>query len=128
MTVNIVTDFTAWGRGQIPQPLDKSIKFDPVDNVYYPVIFFNNYWNMNSDYQEINETVTSLNFTLTFAPLSLFKWQLYASQQSQSEWSKILNGGVDDDGEDQDTLKQVLLETNPILLGRLHCPQTVRYL
>ena len=124
MTVNLVTDFTAWGRGQIPQPLDKSIKFDPIDNVYYPVIFFNNYWNMNSDYQEINETVTSLNFTLTFAPLSLFKWQLYASQQSQSEWSKMLNGGVDEDGEDQDTLKQVLLETNPILLGKYLYPDS----
>uniref|UniRef100_A0AC34PV32 Cleft lip and palate associated transmembrane protein n=1 Tax=Panagrolaimus sp. JU765 TaxID=591449 RepID=A0AC34PV32_9BILA len=118
LTVNVVTDFTAWGRGQIPQPLDKYIKFDPIDNVYYPVIFYNNYWNLNTEYHEINETVTSLNFTVTFAPLSLFKWQLYASQQTQSEWSKLLNGGgEEDDGNDQDMLKQALLETNPILLG-----------
>jgi hypothetical protein len=119
LTVNFVTDFTAWTQGQIPSPLDKQIKFDLVDNYYYPVIFFNNYWNLNSEYMPINETVTTVNLTVTFSPLSLFKWQLYASQQAQGEWTKLLNGGGndEDEGSDQDVLKQALIETNPVLLG-----------
>uniref|UniRef100_A0A914QXA0 Uncharacterized protein n=1 Tax=Panagrolaimus davidi TaxID=227884 RepID=A0A914QXA0_9BILA len=67
----------------------------------------------------INETVTTVNLTVTFSPLSLFKWQLYASQQAQGEWTKLLNGGGndEDEGSDQDVLKQALIETNPVLLG-----------
>uniref|UniRef100_A0A7E4VGE1 Cleft lip and palate associated transmembrane protein 1 n=1 Tax=Panagrellus redivivus TaxID=6233 RepID=A0A7E4VGE1_PANRE len=118
LTVNFVTDFTAWTRGAVPPPLDKQIRFDPVDNVYYPVVYFNNYWNLYSEYQPINDTVQSLNLTLTFSPISMFKWQLYSSQQQQGEWSKMLNGGgEDDESADQDMLKQALLETNPILLA-----------
>lgn len=65
----------------MPSPLDEAIKFDRKTNRYYPIIFFNTYWNLGNEYKPLNETVDQLNLTITFAPLSLFKWQLYASQQ-----------------------------------------------
>jgi hypothetical protein len=65
----------------LPPPLDEAVKFHPASNRYYPIVFFNNYWNLATEYQPVNETVESVNLTVTFAPLSLFKWQLYASQQ-----------------------------------------------
>ncbi|KAI6176510.1 Cleft lip and palate transmembrane protein 1 [Aphelenchoides bicaudatus] len=120
LTVNLVNDYTAWTKGQIPSPLDQYVKFHPETNKYYPVLFFNNYWNLGSEYFPINETVKELNLTITYAPLSLFKWQLYASQQNQAKWSQMLNamGGEEEhDGDDQDTIKQALLETNPYLLA-----------
>ncbi|KAI1725642.1 cleft lip and palate transmembrane protein 1 (CLPTM1) domain-containing protein [Ditylenchus destructor] len=119
ITVNLVNDFTAWTRGQLPSPLDEAVKFDVATNRYYPILFFNTYWNLGTEYQPINETVSTVNLTVTFAPLSLFKWQLYASQQMRGKWSQMLGGELfeQDGDDDQDAIKQALLETNPILLG-----------
>ncbi|KAI6200944.1 hypothetical protein M3Y96_00788600 [Aphelenchoides besseyi] len=118
ITVNLVYDHTAWTKGQIPSPLDQYVKFDNDANHYLPILFFNNYWNLGSEYQPINETVKELNLTITFSPLSLFKWQLYASQMNQGKWSQVFGGDLmETDPDDQDTIKQALLETSPWLLG-----------
>lgn len=71
--------------GQLPSPLDEAVRFDLASNKYYPILFFNNYWNLGTEYQPINETVKTLNLTITYQPLSLFKWQLYASQQVRTK-------------------------------------------
>lgn len=118
ITVNLVTDFTSWSRGQLPPPLDEAVKFDPTSNRYYPIVFFNNYWNLANEYQPVNETVKMLNLTVTFAPLSLFKWQLYASQQMRGRWSQMFGGELFEESDsDQDAIKQALIETNPVLLA-----------
>lgn len=119
ITVNLVNDFTAWTRGQLPSPLDEAVKFDVSTNRYYPILFFNTYWNLGTEYQPINETVSTVNLTVTYAPLSLFKWQLYASQQMRGKWSQMFGGELfeQEGDDDQDAIKQALLETNPILLG-----------
>lgn len=46
ITLNLVTDFTVWTRGKVPSPLDAAVKFDPATNKYYPIMFFNTYWNL----------------------------------------------------------------------------------
>ncbi|KAH7732254.1 cleft lip and palate transmembrane protein 1 [Aphelenchoides avenae] len=118
LTINLVNDYTAWTKGQLPSPLDEAVRFDLASNKYYPILFFNNYWNLGTEYQPINETVETLNLTITYQPLSLFKWQLYASQQMKSKWSQVLGEhGLEDDEDGQDSIKQALLETSPILLG-----------
>lgn len=67
-----------------------------------------------------------LNLTLTVAPISLFKWQLYLSQSVRSRWmSGLLGGNItadllgmgEESDEDADTLKRALVETSPYLLG-----------
>jgi hypothetical protein len=63
-----------------------------------------------------------LELYLTFQPLSLFKWQLYAAQAMRNKWTsnlfgEALTGGADETDEDQDSLKETLLDTNPYLLG-----------
>jgi len=45
----------------------------------------------------------------------MFKWQLYAAQAARSQWNLFPTG--EDDDEEQDTLKEAILETNPYLLG-----------
>ncbi|CAI5455382.1 unnamed protein product [Caenorhabditis angaria] len=115
ISINIVDDQTQWQRGALPPPLDKDVKFSPGGESYKPILFFNNYWNLGADYMPINETVKQINLTVTFYPLSLFKYQMYASQNMRSQWSGMLQMEQEDD--DQDSVKQALLETNPILLG-----------
>ncbi|XP_011154497.1 cleft lip and palate transmembrane protein 1 homolog [Harpegnathos saltator] len=118
LTVNLVVDQTNWMYGQVPQPLDEYIHFLPGGNTYKPIIYINDFWNMQRDYQPLDNTTKQLELRLTYQPLSLFKWQIYAAQSVRNKWTASFMGEVSgEDDNDQDTLKETLLETNPYLLG-----------
>ncbi|XP_003699489.2 putative lipid scramblase CLPTM1 [Megachile rotundata] len=118
LTINLVTDHTNWVYGQVPPPLDTYIYFLPGEKYYKPVIYLNDFWNMQRDYQPLNDSIKELELKLSYAPLSLFKWQIYAAQTMRNKWTSSLMGdSSDEDDNDQDTLKETLLETNPYLLG-----------
>ena len=70
---------------------------------YFPILFFNDYWNLNKDYWEINDTVTEFNMTLTFNHLSMFKWQMYAAQSVKHKWmmGALSDAVADESDEDQ---------------------------
>ncbi|XP_062502991.1 putative lipid scramblase CLPTM1 [Corticium candelabrum] len=116
LTINVIDDQTAWIKGSIPPPVNEYVKFDNQTGDYYPIVYFNDFWNLASEYTPINETTPKLNLTLTYGPLSLFRWQMYLSQQQRSQWMKYF-GETETEGEDEDSLKQALIETNPYLLG-----------
>lgn len=118
LTVNIVEDYTPWTRGSVPAPLDEFLDFVPGSDAYYPIVYFNEYWNFNKDYMPINNTVSSVNLSLTFTPMSLFKWQMYASQAMRNKWYSFMGEDMmEESDEDQDSLKTTLTETNPYLLA-----------
>ncbi|XP_059485713.1 putative lipid scramblase CLPTM1 [Neocloeon triangulifer] len=119
ITVNIITDFTNWVQGSVPPPLDEYVVFLPGGNFYKPVVYMNDYWNMQRDYQPINDTTLELKLQVTFQPLSLLRWQLYAAQSMRNKWTSGVFGDTfaDDEDVDQDSLKEALLETSPYLLG-----------
>ncbi|XP_043499440.1 cleft lip and palate transmembrane protein 1 homolog [Polistes fuscatus] len=117
LTINLVTDQTNWMAGQVPQPLDEHISFLPGESYYRPVIFMNDFWNMQRDYQPLNNTVKELELRLVYQPLSLFKWQIYVAQSMRNKWTSFMGDMSDEDDTDQDTLKETLLETNIYLLG-----------
>ncbi|XP_014216437.1 cleft lip and palate transmembrane protein 1 homolog [Copidosoma floridanum] len=119
LTINLVTDQTNWVQGQVPSPLDEYIEFSSNGKFYKPIIFMNDFWNMQRDYQPLNNTITELELRLTYQPLSLFKWQLFAAHTMRNKWTvqSILGDTSEEDNNDQDTLKEMLLETNPYLLG-----------
>lgn len=116
LTLNLVVDQTNWVKGAVTPPLDEYVYFVNDGEKYLPIIFVNDYWNMIRDYQPINETTDMLDLSLTFQPISLFKWQLYAAQAKKNKWS-IMTAGMEENEEDQDSLKEILLDSNPILLG-----------
>ncbi|KRY34960.1 Cleft lip and palate transmembrane protein 1 [Trichinella spiralis] len=105
----------------LPVPWSEMLLFDSVSGDYYPIVFFNDYWNLISDYQPLNSSVSTLDLKLTYSPLSLFKWQLYASQTMRNRWLGGLAGGVgelfEENEDDQDSIKIALLETSPYLLA-----------
>lgn len=118
LTINMVTDQTNWVSGQVPPPLNEYIEFVQGGSYYKPPVFMNDFWNMQRDYQPLNDTVKELELHLTYQPLSLFKWQLYSAQNMRNKWTSSLMGDMaDEDDSDQDTLKETILETNPYLLG-----------
>uniref|UniRef100_A0ACB8FS32 Cleft lip and palate transmembrane protein 1 like protein n=1 Tax=Sphaerodactylus townsendi TaxID=933632 RepID=A0ACB8FS32_9SAUR len=123
LTINIVDDHTPWVKGSVPPPLDQYVKFDAVSGDYYPILYFNDYWNLQKDYFPINETLERLPLRLSYCPLSLWRWQLYAAQSTKSPWNFLGEDLYEQSDEEQDSVKvseerQVaLLETNPYLLA-----------
>uniref|UniRef100_A0A1B6C3W8 Cleft lip and palate transmembrane protein 1 n=1 Tax=Clastoptera arizonana TaxID=38151 RepID=A0A1B6C3W8_9HEMI len=116
LTINMVTDQTNWVQGSIPPPLNEYIEFTPTGDHYKPVVFFNDYWNLMRDYQPINETSKTLTLRLYYQPLSLFRWQIFSTQTMKNKWTTNF---FQEDGEedDQDSLKEALLETSPYLIA-----------
>uniref|UniRef100_A0A803TYF8 CLPTM1 regulator of GABA type A receptor forward trafficking n=1 Tax=Anolis carolinensis TaxID=28377 RepID=A0A803TYF8_ANOCA len=105
LTINIVDDHTPWVKGSVPPPLDQYVKFDAVSGDYYPILYFNDYWNLQKDYFPINETVEQLPFRLSFCPLSLWRWQLYAAQSTKSPWNFLGEDLYEQSDEEQDSVK-----------------------
>jgi len=118
-----------WTQGSVPVPLDKFVEFVvdkqvdkdkegqgqqglPGRRLYLPILFPNDYWNLQKDYWPLSSENTSLLLNLHFQPISLFKWQLYAAQQVRNSWNFMESPDQDDD-----TLKEAMLDTNPYLLG-----------
>eukprot|EP00092_Neocalanus_flemingeri_P039654 GFUD01043186.1.p1 GENE.GFUD01043186.1~~GFUD01043186.1.p1 ORF type:complete len:633 (+),score=190.98 GFUD01043186.1:50-1948(+) len=117
ITINLVFDHTAWVPGQVPPPLDEFVEFTPSLQQYKPIMWLNDYWNLNRDYMPINSTTPVLNITLTFSPLSLFKWQMYSAQQMKNRFNPLAGMmGEEEDDQDQDSVKEAFLETNIYLL------------
>ena len=109
------------------------MEFTPSLQQYKPILWLNDYWNLNRDYMPINSTTPLLNLTLTFQPLSMFKWQMYSAQTMRNRSEELsyrhrakqnknrfnmLSGlmGEEEDDQDQDSVKEAFLETNIYLL------------
>nr|CAG4646119.1 EOG090X032C [Macrothrix elegans] len=124
LTINVVFDYTAWTKGAIPSPIDQFIEFSQTGEFYKPILYFNDYWNLVKDYQPFNTSVKTIPLRLTWQPLSMLKWQVYAAQSMKGQWAQggplgsLLYGeGAGEMDEDQDSLKEAMLDTNPYLLG-----------
>ncbi|KAH8279613.1 hypothetical protein KR018_007879, partial [Drosophila ironensis] len=123
ITVNLVVDQTNWAQGTVPPPLDEYVNFVDGGKTYLPIVFVNDYWNLQREYMPINETTPELELHVTFQPLGMFKWQLYAAKQMKNKWAGNMLGDLmaasqpEESDEDQDSLKETLLDTNIYLLG-----------
>lgn len=57
----------------------------------------------------VNSTTPELKLRVTYAPMSLFKWQMYLSQSMRKSWYTGILGETEqdklNDDEDQDTFK-----------------------
>lgn len=117
ITLNLITDETMWTWGAIPQPFDEYIHFSDNGASYKPPLYINDFWNMAKDYKPLNEPFV---LRITYQPLSLFKFQLYASQNLRHKWN-IWGDNEEENDDEQDTLKETLLDTNPYLLALTIC-------
>lgn len=92
------------------------VKFDAVSGDYYPILYFNDYWNLQKDYFPINASLQHLPFRLSFCPLSLWRWQLYAAQSTKSPWNFLGEDLYEQSDEEQDSVK-VRHRARPWLAG-----------
>ena len=82
---------------QCPLHVPTDVKFDAVSGDYYPIIYFNDY--------PINESLASLPLRVSFCPLSLWRWQLYAAQSTKSPWNFLGDELYEQSDEEQDSVK-----------------------
>jgi len=113
LTLHLVDDFTVYPRGGIPPQIQEFMVIDPKGR-YYPVIFFDEFWLMKENLIEINSTVTSLNLTLSYSPISLLRWQMMMQMEQSFKMQQTMGTSVESES---DEFKRMLVETNPYLLG-----------
>lgn len=89
---------------------------------YYPILFVNNFWQLKTHFNPINETVKTLPLRIELNNLANWKFQIMASielgaQESarQAAFGNPVAGGGD--GSEIEMIKEIFLDTNPILLG-----------
>lgn len=112
LTIHLVDDFTVYPQGGIPPQIKDAIKLDENGN-YLPVLYFNEFWLMKEHLVMINSTVKQLNLSITYDPISMWKWQMQ-SQMDQSLAMQESMGGVEGEREN---FKRMLVETSPYLLA-----------
>lgn len=117
LTINMVYDHTAWSPESVPSQLSEFIEFEHQTGKYFPIVYMNEYWNLQRDYQPINDTVKRVQLSLTYKPIGLLKWQMYAAQGMQNKWANMMGTEPVDNEDEQDYIKEALLDTSPILLG-----------
>ncbi|KAH9488729.1 Cleft lip and palate transmembrane protein 1 like protein [Bulinus truncatus] len=105
---NLLGDHSPWVLGSVPSPLDEILSFYLMLQVLPCDLLLNDYWNLNVDYMPINDTTRSLNLTLTFSSMSLFKWQLQCHQGMRNKWVNTLGSdGRVRTSEDQDSSQDI---------------------
>lgn len=82
---------------------------------YLPIVFPNEFWNLRSQYIEINSTTTILPLQIVFQPMSYFKFQLFTSMTHGFNEASKQQGGAGN--AEIDEIKRMLVETNPYFLA-----------
>eukprot|EP00760_Papus_ankaliazontas_P005662 PhM_4_TR1269/c0_g1_i2/m.31615 len=111
VTLNPVADHST--QSAMPENFAEHYTYTTDGRSYYPVLYVNNFWVQRADLVPINSTVSTLNVTISFYPLTLMKWMLYVQMDQSFEMQKSM-GVIESE---IDEMKRIFLETNPILLG-----------
>lgn len=89
---------------------------------YYPVLFVNTFWQLTNHMTVLNETVKELPLRIDLKNLVNWQFQLMANMEASSKeaarqhaFGASLAGGGD--GTEIEMVKEVFIDTNPILLG-----------
>ncbi|KAG8158814.1 hypothetical protein KVR01_011257 [Diaporthe batatas] len=89
---------------------------------YYPILFANGFWQLKSHHSLVNDTVKTLPVHIELNNLAQWKFQVMASIElggretaRQAAYGNPVAGGGD--GSEIEMIKEIFLDTNPILLG-----------
>lgn len=97
-----------------PPQIAAAIELDHSKRGYKPIIYLNDFWMLQENLLAINSTVETLDLFVTFSPIAFWKFQMY-SQFSES--FRIQTEVMGADPAEQDQIKSMFLDTNPILLA-----------
>ncbi|KIX09377.1 uncharacterized protein Z518_00456 [Rhinocladiella mackenziei CBS 650.93] len=129
-TVAVIPNTGVQNWRQMHPAIRKNIILEPtgardasgMNGWYYPVIFFNTFWQLRSHMTELNDTVKEMPLNIQLYNLANWKYNLIASldegmkqnQQQAAAGGPLPAGG---DGSEFEKFKEILLDTNAYLLG-----------
>lgn len=103
---------------KIDIPMSHALSRDSQGKVSYyrPIVFPNDFWQLRQNAYAINETVSSLPLTIHIEPISMWKFNIFATlDENMKQQANNPLGGMT--SSDMDEAKRMFLETNPVLLG-----------
>jgi hypothetical protein len=115
MTIQFVSMSQSFARGCIPPQMATHMDFSDSRGSYFPIVYFNEFWITSDKLIPINGTVDSLPLNITIEETTPWKWQMMAGLEQQWKSQAAMSSGGDD--RDSDMLRNMLQDTNPILLG-----------
>ncbi|EMD40853.1 hypothetical protein CERSUDRAFT_80502 [Gelatoporia subvermispora B] len=121
LTLTLVSDASVIPINKVAPPVAQYIETlpdrDSTGRAYYkPIVYPNDFWHLRSQYTEINTTTPTLPLSVTFEPLSYWKFQMYAVMiKGFEDAATQKQPGVT--SADMDELKRILVETNPYYLA-----------
>lgn len=120
--ISLVLGFPpVFARNSIPPHMLQSMHFHSNNgSLYYPIIYHDEFWTLSKQLIQINSSIEYLPLSIQYSPISLWKWSLQTQFEVQSKMnSKLASGGGSSSGgndKDNDVFKEILTDTNPILL------------
>ena len=89
---------------------------------YYPIVFMNQFWQLNSQKTELNSTAKTIPLNIQLNNMANWKYSIFASidegmKQNQAQAAAGTPNPMAGDGSEMDKLKEILLDTNSYLLG-----------
>mmetsp|Transcript_84225 Transcript_84225/g.136504 ORF Transcript_84225/g.136504 Transcript_84225/m.136504 type:complete len:667 (-) Transcript_84225:69-2069(-) len=112
--LDAVEEATAFPSHQIPLPIYLHMKFHPTTGRYYPMMYLNEFWLTSNTKIPVNATLEELPLVLHFRVEGRMKWLMIVQWDMSMAQQREMGTAKDTD---QDMLKNILLETNPVLLG-----------
>ncbi|KAJ3090478.1 hypothetical protein HK102_003622 [Quaeritorhiza haematococci] len=112
MTINVIAESNAIPLNTPPLVL-QHLRLNREGDRYYPIFYCNDFWMLSDQLMPINDTVKSLNLSMSFYPISMWKFQLYTQFTESFRLQNTMMGVA---SSETDEIKRMLLETNPILL------------
>ncbi|TCD70434.1 hypothetical protein EIP91_003515 [Steccherinum ochraceum] len=120
LTLALISEATVVPATQLPAPMAQHITLlsdrdeTGTKGFYKPIVFPNDFWQLRSQYIELNSTTTTLPLTVNFEPMSYLKFQIFATMTASfAEAAK--QPGVS--SAEFDEIKRMLVETNPYFLA-----------
>lgn len=121
LNITLVLDMPTFPRNAVPPPIVRHVAFTPLGDVY-PLLQRNEFWQLskhlpevNASYPEIHNS-SSLPLHLSLSCQSFFVWQMQTSLEDQ--WASQRSAGtMGSDDRESDMFRELLLDTNPWLLG-----------
>ncbi|KAJ1475679.1 cleft lip and palate transmembrane protein 1-domain-containing protein [Baffinella frigidus] len=114
--LDIVEEVSTWPAGGIPPPILQNFRFITEGGIkfYLPIVHINEFWLTKKEMVLVNESVAELPLKLHVRCEGKFKWLMIIQWEASMKQQQSMGTQTD---KDQDLIKTVLLDTNPVLLG-----------
>eukprot|EP00658_Telonema_sp_P-2_P007573 TRINITY_DN12831_c0_g1_i12.p1 TRINITY_DN12831_c0_g1~~TRINITY_DN12831_c0_g1_i12.p1 ORF type:complete len:419 (-),score=83.14 TRINITY_DN12831_c0_g1_i12:531-1787(-) len=116
LDLSLLADWTTYQPGRIPSLLQPRFRFAETGDGtrYLPALYLDALWMTRDQTIPINSSLQTLPLKISYSPIGIIKLQMQL--QMEQSWKQREAMGLQGSSE-TDTLRKIMVETNPYLLG-----------